>query len=97
MLVAVLRDEDGRVRIAPERAQVAALVGDAAPAVGRQQPAAVLAADGAAELDERLGVVGAGGSDRDGHRTIPWPPRRGSPAAAKVPSARSSTAETPPK
>ena len=94
----VLRDEDRRVGVALQRAQVAALVGDAAPAVRVQQPALRLAADRRGELDERRGVVGRAGRIETRHSTtIPWPPRRGSPAAASVPSARRSTAATPPK
>ena len=94
----LLRDEDGRVRMPPQRAQVATLLGDAAPAVRVQKPAFGLAADRGGERGERRGILGLGRSDEQRHSTtIPCPPRRGSPAAASVPSARRSTAATPPK
>ncbi len=59
----VLGDEDGRVGMPPHRPQVAPLVGDAAPRLGGQQPRALLAADLARELDERLRVTRLGGAD----------------------------------
>ena len=93
----VLGDEHGGVRVALQRAQVAALLGDAAPAVGVQQPGLRLAADGRSERDEGGGVLGPRGRIESHPTTIPWPPRRGSPAAARLPSALRSTAATPPK
>src|SRR5205085_7331744 len=94
-----LGDEDGRVRVAAQGAEVAALVADAAPAVRGDEPPLGLAADRGAERDERGGVARLGPADGRGHAgtTTPWPPRRGSPAAASVPSSRTSTAAAPPK
>ena len=87
--------------IAPDRLQIPALVPDRAPVARRDQPAARLAAHLAAERHERGRVPGLRRPDPPGRAhaptTIPWPPRRESPAAASVPSARSSTAATPPK
>ena len=85
--VAVLDDIDRRVGVPLQRTQVAALLGDAAPAVRAQQPPALFAADRVAELDQRRRVLGPRRPDHDAHTTIPWPPRRGSPAASSVPSA----------
>ena len=65
----VLGDEDGRVRVALQRTEVAALLADAAPAVGVQQPALRLAADGCSERDERRGILRTGGADADGQPT----------------------------
>ena len=88
----VVGDEDGGIRVPAERAQVAALLPDAAPAVRVEQPGLGLAADRGAELDERRRVLRARRADLDRHpTTMPWPPRRGSPAAASVPSGRRST------
>ena len=92
---AVLCDEDGRVRIAADRAQVAALVGDVAPAVRRHQPPFRLGPDGVAEVLEALRVGRLRAAD-DHSTTTPAPPRRGSPAAASPPSC-SVTAAAPPK
>ena len=92
-----LGDEDGRVRVALQRPEIAPFLRDAAPAVRGQEPGAFLRSDRGAELDELRGVLGPSRPDGDAQTTIPWPPRRGSPAASSVPSARSSTAETPPK
>ncbi len=53
----VLGDVDGRVGMAAQRAQVAALLADGAPAVRVQQPRLRLAADRGAERDERRRVL----------------------------------------
>src|SRR5215218_7949155 len=50
--VAVGRDEDGRVRIARDRAQVAPLLADAAPRAVGDEPALWLAADRLGQLHE---------------------------------------------
>src|SRR5207253_5371676 len=91
----VFRDEDRRVRVAPDRSQVAALVDDVAPAVGRHEPSLRLGADGVAELLEALRVGRLRAAD-DHSTTTPAPPRRGSPAAASFPPS-SVTAAAPPK
>src|SRR5438552_7763120 len=91
----VLRDEDCRVRIAADRAQLAALVGDVAPAVRRHEPAFRLRPDGVAKVLEALRVGRLCPAD-DHSTTTPAPPRRGSPAAASWPSC-SVTAAAPPK
>ena len=94
-----LGDEDGRVRVAPQGAQVAALVGDTAPAVA-DQPALGLGPDGAPERHERRRIARLGRTDDElvAHSTTaPAPPRLGSPAAASVPSSRNSTPAAPPK
>src|SRR5919201_3046830 len=95
----VLGDVDGGVRVAAERAEVATLVADAPPAVRGDEPALRLVADLRPECDECGRVAGLGLADRRRHAstTTPWPPRRGSPAAASVPSSRTSTAAAPPK
>ena len=67
----VLRDEDGGVGMTAHGAQVAPLVGDAPPRLGRQQPRAVLAADLARELDERLRVARLRRADPDHGTTTP--------------------------
>ena len=59
------RDEHGGVRVAAERAEVAALLVHAPPVGGRDQPAAGLGADLVRERDERRGVAGLGGADRE--------------------------------
>ena len=56
----VLGHVDGGVRMPPHRAQVAPLLGHAAPLGSRQQPRALLAADLARELNERLRVARLG-------------------------------------
>src|SRR3954453_5428066 len=79
------------------RSQVAALVTDAAPLVP-DHPAFRLSAHCVRERDERRRVGGIAAADDDGHSTTTAaPPRRTSPAAASVPSARTSTAFGPPK
>ena len=95
--VAVRRDEHGRVGMAAHGLQVAALVADRAPGVGRQEPRARLAADLGREDDQLRRVGRVGGPDLDHRATTPCPPRRGSPAAPSRPFGRRSTAETPPK
>ena len=52
-----------------------------------------------AATHRRRGVTGSRPADVDGHAstTTPAPPRRGSPAASRLPSARRATAEAPPK
>ena len=91
----VLGDEDRRVRIAADRAQVAPLVGGVPPAVCRHEPALRLGADRVAERLQALRVGRLGAAD-DHSTTTPAPPRRGSPAAASLPSS-SVTAAAPPK
>src|SRR5207302_183286 len=50
------------------------------------------------ELDQRRGIGRCRTPDDvTGHTMTPWPPRRGSPAASRLPSSRSSTAAAPPK
>ena len=56
-LALVFCDKDGRVRVAPDRAEVAALVGRAAPTVRRHEPAFGLTADGVPELGEPVRVA----------------------------------------
>ena len=60
----LLGDEDGRVGMPPQRAQVATLLGDAAPAVRVQKPALGLTADRGGERGERRRILGLGRSDR---------------------------------
>ena len=95
-----LGDEDGGVVGAADGAQVAPLVGDAAPLARRDQEAPGLGAHGLGEPHELVGV----GRHRPPHgdaahacTTTPCPPRRESPAAARPPSSRTSTAAAPPK
>src|SRR5581483_2210248 len=95
-----LRDEDRGVRIAAQELEVPPLVAAAAPlAARRDQPAFGLAAHVVRERRQRGRVTRLGAADLPAvHATTkPAPPRRGSPAAASEPSARTSTAETPPK
>ena len=73
-----LRDEDGSVRVAPQRLQIPPLVADAAPlAVGRDQPRLRLAAHRLREPRQLLGVrrIGLAHDERDAQRRRP--PRRG--------------------
>ena len=94
----ILSDVDGGVWMAAERTEVAPLLADGAPAVRVQQPRLRLPPDRGAELDQGGRIFGPRLANENGHpTTMPWPPRRGSPAAARVPSGRRSTAETPPK
>ena len=72
--------------MAEDGLQVAALVADRAPALGREDPASLLATDGLCELDERGCVGRLGSADANHVTTTPAPPRRGSPAAASAPS-----------
>ena len=67
----LLGDEHGRVGMASDRAQVAALLGHRSPRVRRQQPRALLAADLARELHERLRIARLGGANPDHGTTIP--------------------------
>src|SRR5207244_846522 len=95
-----LRDEDGRVRIAPDRAEITTLVADAAPAVLRREPTLRLRSHLVAKPLQLRCVTWVGRTDDEGHvhcTTTPAPPRRASPAAASVPSSRISTAAAPPK
>ena len=82
-----LGDEERRVGVALERADVAALVARAAPARIGEQPALLLGGDRRRELDERRASPGTAFRTRNAQLTsTPAPPRRGSPAAASVPS-----------
>src|SRR5436309_2701505 len=94
-----LRDEDGGMRRAADRAEIAPFGGRPTPVAGGDQPALGLCADGARERDELCGVTRCSPPDRElvHSTTTPSPPRRGSPAAARAPSARNSTADAPPK
>src|SRR3954462_9852207 len=94
-LAVVVRDVDGSVRIAADRAQVTPFVGGVAPTIRCDEPAFRLAADGVTEVLETLRVTGLGAT-HDHSTTTPAPPRRGSPAAASSPSS-SVTAAAPPK
>src|SRR4029079_13855152 len=93
-----LGDEDRSVRIPPQALYAAPLV-RRPPVVG--QPELALGSDAAAELDQRICVRGCRRPHNEpvihAETTMPCPPRRGSPAAARVPSGSISTAETPPK
>src|SRR6266545_6387300 len=91
----VLRDEDGGVRIAPDRAEVAPLVGDVPPTVRRHEPALGLGTDRGAEFRQPFRVGRLRLTD-DHSTTTPAPPRLGSPAAASSPSSNV-TADAPPK
>ena len=71
MRSAVLGDVDGRVGVTADRPQVPPLLGDAPPRVGRQQPRALLAADLARELDERLRVARLRRANPDHGTTTP--------------------------
>src|SRR5262249_29418129 len=95
----VLGHEDRGVRGAPDGAQVPPFLPHVAPVSLGDQPGLGLGADRAAKLDESSGVGGYGApNDEPGHTTTtPWPARRGSPAAARLPSSRSSTPAAPPK
>src|SRR5579864_688684 len=98
--VLALRDEDGRVRVSPYCLQVSPLVADRAPlAVRADQPRLRLAAHLLRETRQALRIAGfCAADDEVAHATtMPAPPRLGSPAAASSPSARTSTALTPPK
>src|SRR5579864_2476895 len=88
------------MRIAAHRFQVSPLVSNTSPlAVRADQPRLRLAAHLLRETRQALRIRGL----RTTHdvvthaTTMPAPPRRGSPAAASSPSARTSTALTPPK
>src|SRR5262249_20795327 len=73
------------------------LVADGAPTVARQDPAALFPSHRLGQRDERRGIAGNGPPNTDHGTTVPKPPRRGSPAASKAPSAERATAWTPPK
>ena len=94
-----LGHQHARVRGTTRRSNVAPLVADGAPAALGQQPAARLCRHSLRERDEPLCVARLRAPDAVVHAetTTPAPPRRGSPAAASVPSASRSTADTPPK
>src|SRR5438445_2415938 len=92
-----LGHEDRRMREASNRAQVPALVAHCPPAVLRREPPFRLGRDGVPELLQPRSIAGIGRTNDEAHRTTtPAPPRRGSPAAASVPSSRISTAAAPP-
>src|SRR5262249_30472908 len=87
-------------RVPRDCVQMRPLVCDAAPGVVGDQPALGLGADLLRECDERRGVARPRVPDDEGAHaptTTPAPPRRGSPAAARLPSSRRSTAATPPQ
>ena len=93
-----LSDENRGVRVALERAEVAALVVHAAPTLRGDEPALRLTADRIPERDELRRVARLGAADHEvDSTTTPAPPRRESPAAASEPSSRTSTAAAPPK
>src|SRR5581483_8854714 len=93
-----LRHDQRAVGMAPEGADVTALLGDGPPARVGEQPAFGLRAHGARERDELLRVARLGTPDVQAHSTTtPAPPRRGSPAAASDPSGLTCTAAAPPK
>src|SRR5436190_5797812 len=94
-LPVVVGDVHCCVRIAADRAQIAALVRDVAPAIRRDEPPLRLAADSVAELLEGYRIAGLRTAD-DHSTTTPAPPRRGSPPAASSPFS-SVTAAAPPK
>ena len=86
------------IRMPAQGTHVASLVGDATPVRVGEQPALRFRADGSGERDERCCVGRFGRTNLDVHSTTtPAPPRRGSPAAASVPSEQVSTAAAPPK
>ena len=63
-----------------------------------EQPTLRLGADRGRKRNERRSIAGLGRTNPDVHSTTtPAPPRRGSPAAASVPSGQISTAAAPPK
>ena len=98
--VVVLRDEDGRVRVAAQGLEEAALVPGAPPLAGdADEPALRLRAHRVGEPGQLLRIGRIGVPDLEAHAstTTAAPPRRGSPAPASEPSSRISTAETPPK
>ena len=94
----VVGHEDGHVRVALDAADVAPLVA-APPVIG--QPQLGLACDVPSERHERVRITGDGRPDEEpvaqSETTMPCPPRRGSPAAARLPSSSRSTADAPPK
>ena len=69
--VPVGRDVDGSVGMPAHGPEVPALIGDAPPRGGRQKPRALLAADLARELDERLRIARIRAADADHGTTIP--------------------------
>src|SRR5205823_2335703 len=83
-------DEDDRIGMAADGADVASLVADAAP-LRPDQPALGLRADGRCERDERRRIAGLRAADVHSTTTA-VPPRLGSPAPARPPSGRTSTA-----
>ena len=104
-LAVVLGDEDGRVGMPPQRPQVAALVGDAAPAVRVQEPAPGSRPTAARELDERRRVLRPRRADRArvirrrcrGRRGAGRrPPRACRPVGARPPRRRRSRGCGPP-
>src|SRR5439155_17436038 len=98
--VVVLRDEDGRVRVAAQGLEEAALVPGAPPLAGdADEPALRLRTHRVGEPGQLLRIGRIGVPDLEAHAstTTAAPPRRGSPAPASEPSSRISTAETPPK
>src|SRR5258705_13168590 len=91
----VLRNEDGGIRITPDRAEVTPLVGDVPPTVRRHEPTLRLRTNCCAEPRQPFRVGRIRLAD-DHSTTTPAPPRLGSPAAASLPSSNV-TAEAPPK
>src|SRR5215208_876609 len=93
-----LGHEHGHIRVALDATDVAPLVA-APPGIG--QPEFGLACDFAPERNERVRVTGDRGPDQEpvaqSETTMPCPPRRGSPAAARLPASSFSTADAPPK
>src|SRR4029453_10618882 len=77
----LLGHQHGRMRVAANRAEVAALLCGAAPLASGDQPAFVFGTDCAGQLYETRGVAGLGVTDSQSTIT-PAPPRRGSPAAS---------------
>ena len=67
----VLGHVDGGVGVPPDGAKIAPLLGDAPPLRRRQKPRALLAADLARELDERLRVARLRAADADHGTTTP--------------------------
>ena len=67
----VLGHVDGGVRVPPDRAKIAPLLGHGPPLGRRQKPRALLAADLARELNERLRVARLRGPDDDHGTTAP--------------------------